>query len=246
MRSYTPADGASSEILPFADPTLSPMLTRYRKKHPGSSLASLFFFDFCREGLLVFFNIIYRLKRVGVEHVPAEGGVLMVANHQSFFDPPAIAIGVRHRQADFLARGGLFNFKPFGWLIKQLHAMPIKQGAGDAGAMKATIQRLNDGKMMIVFPEGARTSDGEMLDFQRGIAVLIKRANCQIVPVGIAGAFDAWPRTKKLPRLFSKRIVVCYGEPIDTKVLMEQGTDEAISTLYERVHELVGQAQSHQ
>ena len=221
------------------------MLARYRKRHPGSTLVQLLFFDFCREGVLFFLVLFYRLKRVGVHKVPAEGGVLMVANHQSFLDPPAIAVGIRHRQADFLARGGLFNFKPFGWLIKNLHAMPIKQGAGDAGAMKITIAKLNAGKMMVVFPEGSRTSDGEMLEFQRGIAVLIKRANCQIVPVGIAGAFDVWPRTKKLPRLLTKRIVVCFGDPIDSSELMADGTDAAIETLFDRVQVLANQAQAH-
>ncbi len=221
------------------------MLARYRQRHPGSNIAQLIFFDVFREGALFVLVLFYRLKRVDVHNVPAQGGVLMVANHQSFLDPPAIAVGIRHRQADFLARGGLFNFKPFGWFIKNLHAMPIKQGAGDAGAMKVTIAKLNAGKMMVVFPEGSRTSDGQMLEFQRGIAVLIKRADCKIVPVGIAGAFDVWPRTKKFPRLFTRRIVVCFGDPIDSDELLAEGTDHAIATLADRVQILATQAQSH-
>ena len=123
--------------------------------------------------------------------------------------------------------------------------MPIKQGAGDAGAMKTTIAKMNQGKMMIVFPEGARTDDGEIQPFQRGIAVLIKRADCQIVPVGIAGAYEAWPRASKFPRLFAKRVVVCYGEPIDSNELMEHGTDQAIKTLEVKVKALVEQAQAY-
>lgn len=218
------------------------MLARYRKHHPGSTLSQLLFFDIFREGALFVLVLLYRLKRVDVRNVPAEGGVLMVANHQSFLDPPAIAVGIRHRQADFLAREGLFGFKVFGWFIKNLHAMPIKQGAGDTGAMKLTIAKLNAGKMMIVFPEGSRTYDGDVHEFQRGIAVLIKRADCQIVPVGISGAYDVWPRTRKYPRLFSKRIVVCFGEPIDPQELMSEGTDHAIATLAERVQSLVAKA----
>lgn len=221
------------------------MLARYAKRHPGSTIAQLLFFDFCRECVLFFLVFFYRLKRVGVHNVPADGAVLMVANHQSFYDPPAIAVGIRHRQTDFLARGGLFNFKPFGWLIKQLHAMPIKQGAGDAGAMKATIVKMNAGKMMVVFPEGSRTDDGEMHKFQRGIAVLIKRTDCKIVPVGIAGAYQVWPRTRKFPRIFTKRIVVCFGEPIDSHDLMANGTDEAIESLFERVKALTEQAETY-
>jgi len=221
------------------------MLTRYRQRHPGSNLVELLFFDICRESFLFILVVLYRLKRIDVHKVPAIGPVLIVANHQSFFDPPAISVGIRHRQTDFLARGGLFKFKPFGWLIKNLHAMPIKQGAGDAGAMKATIAKLKSGKMMMVFPEGSRTSDGQMTEFQRGIAVLLKRTDCQVVPVGISGAFDAWPRTRKLPKIFSKRMVVCYGDPISSTELMSNGTDEAIKALFEQVQTLVKKADTH-
>lgn len=220
------------------------MLTRYRQRHPGSTLAQLFFFDFCREGALWVLRFFFRLTTDGIERVPQAGAVLIVANHQSFLDPPAIAVPIRHRQTDFLARGGLFSFKPFGWFIKQLHAMPIKQGKGDAGAMKITISKLKAGKMMVVFPEGSRTHDGDIKEFQRGIAILLKKTDCQVLPVGIDGAFDAWPRTKKLPRLFTKKIVVCYGQPISSAELMVNGPDEAIETLAKRVDELVSRARS--
>lgn len=218
------------------------MLSTYRKRHPGSTLAQLIFFDLCREISLLVMRLFFRLKADGIERIPQEGAVLMVANHQSFLDPPAIAVAIRHRQTDFLARGGLFTFKPFGWLIKQLHAMPIKQGKGDAGAMKMTIAKLNAGKMMVVFPEGSRTPDGQMHHFQRGITILLKKTSCQIVPVGIDGAFEAWPRTKKLPNLFTKDIVVCFGDPIDSNELMAQGTDQAIETLYQEVQTLTKRA----
>jgi len=221
------------------------MLARYRQRHPGSNLAQLIFYDTFRLCALSTLKVFHRLTHIGVDNVPAQGAVLMIANHQSFLDPPAIAVGIGHRHSDFLARGGLFKFKPFGWFIRQLNSTPIKQGAGDAGAMKATLKKLSDDKMMLVFPEGSRTPDGELHEFQRGIAVLLKRSDCQVVPVGIAGAFEAWPRTAKLPKLFTKRIVVCFGEPIDSKTLMAQGTDHAIETLAQRVGSLVEQAESH-
>jgi 1-acyl-sn-glycerol-3-phosphate acyltransferase len=220
------------------------MLARYRQHHPGSSLASLLFYDLIREFALLLLQVLYRIKRVRVKSVPRTGSVLLVANHQSFLDPPIVSSAIRHRHTDFLARGGLFKFKPFGWLISILHSTPIKQGAGDSGAMKATISKMNEGKMMLVFPEGSRTDDGEMHAFQRGIAVLLKRTDCQVVPVGIEGAFDVWPRSRKLPRLFTKRLVVCFGEPINSKELMEQGTDQAIETLRQRVESLVEEAKA--
>jgi len=214
------------------------MFERYRLRHPGSSLARLWFYDLWREAILWYFRIFHRHRRIGVMNIPREGAVLLVANHQSLFDPPAIGSGIRHRHSDYLAKASLFKFKPFGWLITKLNSTPIKQGAGDTGAMKATIEKMKRGRLMLVFPEGSRCSDGEIQDFQRGIAVLLKRAHCQVVPVGIAGAYQAWPRHKKLPRLFLDKIVVCYGEPISSDELMEQGTDAALITLREKVEAL--------
>ncbi len=221
-----------------------PMLQRYRMRHPGSSLARLWFFDLCRETVLWYFRIFHRLKRVDVMNIPREGPVLLIANHQSFYDPPAIGGGIRHRHSDFLARDSLFKFKPFGWLISKLNASPIRQGAGDAGAMKATIEKMHNGRMMLVFPEGSRTPDGEIQRFQRGAAVLLKRAHCQVIPVGIAGAYEAWPRSRKLPIPFRDKIVVCYGEPISSDQLMKDGADAALEYLRTRVEELYQHAES--
>lgn len=222
------------------------MLESYRLRHPGSGLAQIVFYDLWREAILLFFRVVYRHKRVGIDNIPRTGAVLVVANHGSYLDPPAVGCGIRRRQADYLARASLFKFKPFGWLITQLYSTPIKQGAGDAGAMKLTIQKMNEGKLMLVFPEGSRSDDGTLGEFQRGVAVLLKRAHCQIVPVGIAGAYEAWPRGRKFPRIFTKRIVVCYGEPISSDELMSNGTDQALSDLRDRVAQLMAVARSHQ
>ncbi|MCA9302543.1 MAG: 1-acyl-sn-glycerol-3-phosphate acyltransferase [Phycisphaerales bacterium] len=211
------------------------MLARYRAHHPGSSLASLLFYDTIRESALLALQTVFRLRRRGVKNVPREGAVLLVANHQSFLDPPIVSAAIRHRHTDFLARDGLFKFKPFGWLISTLHASPIKQGAGDSGAMKATIAKLNEGKMLLVFPEGSRTPDGDMHEFQRGIGVLLKRVDCAVVPVGISGAFHAWPRTRRLPKLLNRPSAVVYGHPIRSTMLMEAGVDQAISRLTHEV-----------
>ncbi len=219
------------------------MLANYRLRHPGSSLVSLVVYDSFRTLFMIILKVVYRLRVRGISNIPKTGAVLMVANHQSFVDPPMIGSPINHRHTDFLARGGLFKFKPFGWVITLLHSTPIKQGSGDAGAMKATIAKLNEGKMMLVFPEGSRTDSGEVQEFQRGIALLLKRVQCQVIPVGIAGAYDVWPRTRKFPKLFTRPMSVVYGQPIDSKELMTQGADHAMNELRTRVIELVDQAE---
>ena len=189
------------------------------------------------------FIVIYRRRREGLENVPKSGGVLLVANHQSFFDPPLIGGALTTRDTDFLARGGLFKFKPFAWLISTLNATPIKQGAGDTGAMKEVIKRLNEHKAVIVFPEGSRSDDGKVQPFERGISVLLKRAKCVVVPVGIAGVYEVWPRHRSLPRVFAKPVAIVYGDPITTEELLENGADEAIKSIQKRVETLVARAE---
>lgn len=218
------------------------MFDRYRMRHPGSSLARLIFYDCCRETVLWYFRIVHRHRRIGVMNIPHEGPVLLIANHQSFYDPPAIGCGIRHRHSDYLARASLFKFKPFGWLIGRLNSTPIKQGSGDTGAMKATIEKMKNGRLMLVFPEGSRSPDGEIQKFQRGVAVLLKRAHCKVVPVGIAGSYEAWPRRQKLPIPFRDKVVVCYGEPINSDDLMSDGTDAALDMLRSKVEALHAQA----
>ena len=220
------------------------MTERLRARHPGSTLVGILFFDCCRLLLKLKFRVLYRTRVRGLDNIPDTGPVLLIANHQSYFDPPLIGCWIGRRQVDFLARGNLFKFKPFAWLISTLHATPIKQGSGDTGAMKEVLKRLSEGRAMLIFPEGSRTHDGSLQDFQRGTAVLLKRAHCTIIPVAVAGVFDVWPRTRKLPRFFAKNMSVVYGEPIASDELMRDGPDIAMQTLRERVQELLREAES--
>ena len=220
------------------------MTARFRARHPGSTYLGILFFDVCRQLLKLKFRIVYRTRVRGLRNVPDSGPVLLIANHQSFYDPPLIGCWIGRRQVDFLARGGLFKFKPFAWLISTLHATPIKQGSGDTGAMKEVLKRLSEGRAMLIFPEGSRTPDGDIQDFQRGTAVLLKRAHCTIVPVAVAGVYNVWPRSRKVPKLFAKRMSVVYGEPIASDQLMIDGPDRAMAQLRERVESLLIEAES--
>ncbi len=220
------------------------MLSRYRAHHPGSSLLQMLFYDLVRESARILLRVVFRVRSRGSKNIPRTGPVLLIANHQSFLDPPIVSAFIRHRHTDFLARAGLFKFRPFGWLIRSLNSTPIKQGAGDTAAMKATIAKLKEGKMLIVFPEGSRSPDGKMHEFKRGIGILLKRADCTIIPVGIAGAFQAWPRSRKLPKLFNKPSAIIYGQPIDSDQLMEEGVDNAISQVSHEVGMLVRRAEA--
>ncbi len=176
-------------------------------------------------------RVLFRVRWAGRASVPATGPLLIIANHQSYLDPPLISTGITHRNIDFIARAGLFRNRFFGWLIGTLNSIPITEQGGDTAAMKDALRRLADGKAVLLFPEGSRSHDGTMASFKRGVAVLVKRAKCPVLPAAIEGAYDAWPRERAAPCLAGCRVAVRYGRPIPHDELMTDGPDAALRRL---------------
>jgi 1-acyl-sn-glycerol-3-phosphate acyltransferase len=175
----------------------------------------------------------------GRERIPAHGGTLVCSNHQSFFDPVLVGLGF-NRQLNYLARETLFRFAPFRWLIEFLDAIPIdREGLGLAG-LKETLRRLKRGEMVLIFPEGTRTRDGDVQDFKPGFVALARRSKAWLLPVGLDGAYAAWPRNAAFPRL--SRIHVCIGEPIAPEQAASLSDDELIGELARRIRECHRQA----
>ena len=138
----------------------------------------------------------YGVRHSGRENIPSEGGVLVVSNHQSHFDPPLAGTGVRRRM-NYLARKTLFAIGPFGWFIHSLDAIPIDREGIGLGGIKESLRRLKRGEMVLIFPEGTRTRDGEIATFRPGFTTLAVRSKAAILPMAIEGAYDVWPRQHK-------------------------------------------------
>lgn len=179
----------------------------------------------------VLLTILYGLRRHGIEHVPERGPLLLVSNHESFLDPPIIGVSIPHRVMHSMARAGLFEWPILGFLIRRMHTISIEEQGGDIAAMKKAIGALKEGEVVLIFPEGSRTPDGRMHEFKRGVSVLLRRSRCPVAPVGVVGAFEAWPRFRRLPRLFGPRIAVRIGEPTPHDELLRDGPDEALRRL---------------
>ena len=157
--------------------------------------------------------ILFRLRVSGRRHVPRRGEVLIVSNHQSFMDPVLVACGLP-RHLRYLARDSLFKFPPAAWLIRSLGAIPIhREGTGLTG-LKETLRQLRAGHAVLMFPEGTRSRDGRVKPLRPGVSLLVERAGATVVPVALAGAFEAWPRGRRLFR--PHPICVQFGPPIDT------------------------------
>lgn len=205
---------------------------------PRPSLARSLVYWSCWWFALLFLTIFFRLRRFHTERIPRSGACILAGNHLSHFDPPLLSLCTTTRQTHFVARRGLFKFKPFGWLISALNSIPLREEEGDVAAIRATLARLDAGHPVILFPEGARSLSGVQQPFKRGVALLLKRARCPIVPVAVEGCYEAFPRTRRLPRFWATRVAVQVGHPIPYDELFKDGSDAALRRLADEIETL--------
>jgi 1-acyl-sn-glycerol-3-phosphate acyltransferase len=215
-----------------------------------SARLSAFFYEFCY--WVIYFSLMlgFSYRAGGRRNMPRRGPVLIIANHQSFLDPIAVGLASR-RHLHYLARKTLFNNPLFGGLLRTVNSVPIDQeGVGKEG-IKNILARLEAGHPVLVFPEGERCADGLIHPLRPGIALLLKRVRAPIVPAGIAGAFDAWPRTRKFPvpsPLFlpptRRTLAVVLGPPRDPSTLDGLSREEMLAVLYDDLVAVSKQAEA--
>jgi 1-acyl-sn-glycerol-3-phosphate acyltransferase len=150
-------------------------------------------------------------RTTGDLNVPRKGSIIVACTHQSHLDPWMLQACLTRRVA-YVARSTLFKNPVFGAMLRGFGAIPFDRDAATATAMKDLAAEILDGEALAFFPEGTRSPDGEIGRIRPGIALLIRRTKVPVVPVAIDGAFDCWPRHRKVFKPGRVRIVV--GEPI--------------------------------
>jgi 1-acyl-sn-glycerol-3-phosphate acyltransferase len=174
----------------------------------------------------------YGLRVGGRENWPVSGGGLVCANHQSMFDPPLVGLTCPRRM-NYLARDSLFRVPILAPLIRHLDAIAIdREGTGLAG-LKETLRRLKAGELVLIFPEGTRTRDGEVGPLKPGFIAVARRSRVPLIPVGLDGAYQAWPRTALFPR--TGHIAVVIGQPITAEQVAALSDDELLAELEQRI-----------
>ncbi|MCD4830744.1 MAG: 1-acyl-sn-glycerol-3-phosphate acyltransferase [Anaerohalosphaeraceae bacterium] len=156
--------------------------------------------------LLLFKPLFYNRK-----YIPKKGGFLLLSNHQCFLDPMLNASPIR-RQCCFAARDSLFRVPIFGPLFHSFNAIPVRRGEADMTAMRAFIEKLQSGMVLVLYPEGTRTSDGKIAEIKPGFGLLARKANVPVVPSVIDGGYECWPKTQGLFQ--PGNMYVTYGSPI--------------------------------
>jgi 1-acyl-sn-glycerol-3-phosphate acyltransferase len=151
-------------------------------------------------------RLVYDFRSIGRRNIPRHGGVILAINHQ----PVVVGCGTT-RPVHFMARATLFG-GPFGALIRRLNAFPVERGGSDVRALREYIARVKSGNVVMLFPEGTRSTDGRLQALQPGVGMLAARAGAPIVPTYVSGTFRAWPRHRALPRW--ARVTIHYDRPV--------------------------------
>jgi 1-acyl-sn-glycerol-3-phosphate acyltransferase len=198
----------------------------------------LFWYRIVQSVARVLFSIQGGLRASGCANIPPSGGAILVSNHLSHLDVFVMGIPLA-RPLNYVARSSLF-FPPLGILIRSVGGFPIQREGMGAQGLKETLKRLRSGGVVVLFPEGTRSRDGELGELKSGIAVLASRAAVPIIPAAIAGTFEAWPRNQKLPG--GHPIWIHYGPTIQPADLDGLSAEDVTSLIRTRI--LASQAEA--
>ena len=160
-------------------------------------------------------HIAFNLHYEGKENIPKGENFIFASNHRTNADPPLVGAGILGKHS-FMAKEELFKNKLFAWLIRSLGAFPVARGKGDTGVIDTSIKCLEEGRNLMIFPEGTRSKTGKVGRGHSGAALISARSGKRIIPVGVVFG-------EKLK--FRTRITVKYGKPIDPAEYIDDPTD---------------------
>jgi 1-acyl-sn-glycerol-3-phosphate acyltransferase len=142
-----------------------------------------------------------RLRIVGMEHIPRRGAVLVVGNHVGTVEPALTGVFIPRPDVFYLAKSELFRTPLLAWLFRRSHAFPVVRDTPDRAALRVALRLLRDGHVLLVYPEGTRSWDGQILgDTHGGAGFIARHSGALVVPVASWGSERVIPRGSWLPR----------------------------------------------
>jgi long-chain acyl-CoA synthetase len=160
-------------------------------------------------------RVLFRLQVSGREKLPKKGPFILSPNHQSFLDGPVVATQIPWRlfkDMFYVGTSEIFGEGLFKFIGRTLKLVPVDPDSNLVNAMRAGAYGLRQGDNLVLYPEGERSIDGTPKKFKKGVAILAAHLKVPIYPVALEGFYDAWPRSRRLPRLSKLR--VRFGDPI--------------------------------
>jgi glycerol-3-phosphate dehydrogenase (NAD(P)+) len=208
-----PADGGLDLSRQLAEsPSASPVppvdLEGFRQRSLQRGVNPLFYW-FIRALFVPFFLVYFRMQRVGREHLPRSGPLLLASNHRSFLDPFVIGTLAR-RPVYYMAKRELFEKRWQAVLLNALGAFPVDRGTGDSDAMDTARAILARGDCVVLFPEGTRVRPGPLGQPKRGVGRLALETGAPVVPVAVIGS-DA---VRRGWRIRPRKVRLRVGPPL--------------------------------
>jgi len=164
-----------------------------------------------RAAILGFCRLWFRLTIEGRENVPTSGAFVLAPVHRSFMDFGFVS-GVTRRRLRYMGKAELWKSALFGRVLSALGAFPVHRGGADREALRRTIEVVQGGEPVVIFPEGTRRYGPVVEDLYEGAAYVAARAGIPIVPVGIGGSERAMAKGSKIPR--PDKVHVIVGRPL--------------------------------
>ena len=192
----------------------------------------------------LFCRLLFKIEFHGVQNIPGDGACIITPNHVTYADPIWITIPVR-RRIYYMAWDKPFRIPVLGLMMRIFGAFPVNLDvAADASAQRESIELLQKGRALVMFPEGGRTRTGKLMPFKMGAFRLALAHGIPIVPVSIKGAGKIWPVGQMLPR--PGKLTITYHPPIGVESVSEETTrtelKELARQLARKTHDVVASA----
>lgn len=185
-------------------------------------------------------RVLWKIEFRGVENIPVSGGVIIAANHQTYFDPFWLSLKIK-RPTRYLAWSAAFRWPIVGTCLNWFGAWPLALEGSDPAPIRRSLQFLREGGAVVIFPEGGRsTSTGELERFKAGAVRLALEANVPILPVTIKGGNRIWPRGWRFPRV--GKVVITYHPLYHAEQAPKEETRTAAKRESERLAQVIGSA----
>lgn len=169
------------------------------------------------------FKILFFVRATGRKNIPKDGPFVVTPNHVSYLDAFYVLCALPLRlisKTYFVGFGAIFNNPLIAWGARFHRLVPIDADLNLAEALKMCAYILRQGKILVYFPEGQRTADGQLKEFRKGIGILLKETGAKALPVYLDGAYKAWPRSRPFP--LPARITVRIGRALEPQELEAQ------------------------
>ena len=208
-------------------------MTSVASKMAGGSRASRTFYTVARALVVGFCRVWFRLTVEGRDNLPAVGAYVVAPVHRSNLDTP-FAAAVATRRVRFMGKDSLWKPKWSNWLLSALGGFPVTRGTADREALMRSIDVLNGGEPLVLFPEGERKSGPIVQPLFDGAAYVAAKCNVPIVPVAIGGSERAMPKGAKF--IYPRKVHIVIGKPLYPEVTGSRVPRQAVRDLTERVH----------